>query len=265
MGIRKYKPTTPGRRGSSVADFVEITRYHAGEVAGASRCPRRAAATTRAGSPPGTKAAVTSAPTASSTSVATTRTACRPRSRTSSTTPTAPRASRCCTTPTARSATSSRRSGLRQGDRGRDRPGRRHQAGQQPAAAQHPGRHDDPRDRAAPRRRRQDRPLGRRLGRSWWPRRAAARSCGCRPVRCGTSTSRCRATVGAVGNAEQSNINWGKAGRMRWKGKRPTVRGVGDEPGRPPARRWRGQDVRWSPPGVAVGQARGPHPQAQGQ
>ena len=37
---------------------------------------------------------------------------------------------------------------------------------------------------------------------------------------------RCRATVGEVGNAEQSNISWGKAGRMRWKGKRPTVRGV---------------------------------------
>ena len=36
----------------------------------------------------------------------------------------------------------------------------------------------------------------------------------------------CRATVGQVGNAEQSNINWGKAGRNRWKGKRPTVRGV---------------------------------------
>src|SRR5680860_1070022 len=34
---------------------------------------------------------------------------------------------------------------------------------------------------------------------------------------------RCRATVGEVGNAEQSNINWGKAGRMRWKGKRPTA------------------------------------------
>ena len=26
MGIRKYKPTTPGRRGASVADFAEITR-----------------------------------------------------------------------------------------------------------------------------------------------------------------------------------------------------------------------------------------------
>ena len=38
--------------------------------------------------------------------------------------------------------------------------------------------------------------------------------------------ARCRATIGEVGNAEQSNINWGKAGRMRWKGKRPTVRGV---------------------------------------
>ena len=37
---------------------------------------------------------------------------------------------------------------------------------------------------------------------------------------------RCRATVGSVGNAEQSNIHWGKAGRMRWKGVRPTVRGV---------------------------------------
>src|SRR6185312_1217355 len=27
----------------------------------------------------------------------------------------------------------------------------------------------------------------------------------------------CRASIGEVGNAEQSNINWGKAGRMRWK------------------------------------------------
>jgi large subunit ribosomal protein L2 len=37
---------------------------------------------------------------------------------------------------------------------------------------------------------------------------------------------RCRATVGEVGNAEQSNISLGKAGRSRWKGRRPTVRGV---------------------------------------
>ena len=36
----------------------------------------------------------------------------------------------------------------------------------------------------------------------------------------------CRASVGAVGNAEHDIINIGKAGRNRWKGKRPTVRGV---------------------------------------
>jgi large subunit ribosomal protein L2 len=41
---------------------------------------------------------------------------------------------------------------------------------------------------------------------------------------------RCRATVGEVGNAEQATINWGKAGRMRWKGKRPSVRGVAMNP-----------------------------------
>ena len=42
--------------------------------------------------------------------------------------------------------------------------------------------------------------------------------------------NRCRASIGEVGNAEQSNLNWGKAGRMRWKGKRPTVRGVAMNP-----------------------------------
>jgi large subunit ribosomal protein L2 len=36
----------------------------------------------------------------------------------------------------------------------------------------------------------------------------------------------CRASIGSVGNAEHDIINIGKAGRNRWKGKRPTVRGV---------------------------------------
>ena len=36
----------------------------------------------------------------------------------------------------------------------------------------------------------------------------------------------CRATVGEVGNAEHSNIRIGKAGRKRWMGARPTVRGT---------------------------------------
>ena len=36
----------------------------------------------------------------------------------------------------------------------------------------------------------------------------------------------CRATIGEVGNAEHANIKVGKAGRNRWKGIRPTVRGT---------------------------------------
>jgi large subunit ribosomal protein L2 len=35
----------------------------------------------------------------------------------------------------------------------------------------------------------------------------------------------CLATVGEVGNAEHELLSWGKAGRMRWEGRRPRVRG----------------------------------------
>ena len=35
----------------------------------------------------------------------------------------------------------------------------------------------------------------------------------------------CRATIGQVGNLDHELINIGKAGRSRWLGKRPTVRG----------------------------------------
>jgi large subunit ribosomal protein L2 len=40
----------------------------------------------------------------------------------------------------------------------------------------------------------------------------------------------CRATVGSVGNSESALISIGKAGRNRWKGKRPHVRGVAMNP-----------------------------------
>ena len=40
----------------------------------------------------------------------------------------------------------------------------------------------------------------------------------------------CLATIGAVSNPDQSNINLGKAGRNRWLGKRPSVRGVAMNP-----------------------------------
>lgn len=38
--------------------------------------------------------------------------------------------------------------------------------------------------------------------------------------------SACMATVGQVGNVDHENVSVGKAGRTRWKGKRPHVRGV---------------------------------------
>jgi large subunit ribosomal protein L2 len=40
----------------------------------------------------------------------------------------------------------------------------------------------------------------------------------------------CMATIGQVGNTDHANINLGKAGRKRWLGIRPTVRGTAMEP-----------------------------------
>jgi large subunit ribosomal protein L2 len=40
----------------------------------------------------------------------------------------------------------------------------------------------------------------------------------------------CRATIGQIGNLDQENIAWGKAGRMRWLGWRSTTRGIAKNP-----------------------------------
>jgi len=40
----------------------------------------------------------------------------------------------------------------------------------------------------------------------------------------------CRATIGQLSNVEQENVSLGKAGRKRWVGKRPHVRGVAMNP-----------------------------------
>jgi large subunit ribosomal protein L2 len=62
----------------------------------------------------------------------------------------------------------------------------------------------------------------------------------------------CVATIGQVGNTDHENVSWGKAGRSRWVGRRPKVRGVAMNPvdhplgggegkasgGRPPVSPW---------------------------
>jgi large subunit ribosomal protein L2 len=42
--------------------------------------------------------------------------------------------------------------------------------------------------------------------------------------------ARCMATIGQVGNLEHENVRIGKAGRSRWRGKKPNVRGVAMNP-----------------------------------
>lgn len=42
--------------------------------------------------------------------------------------------------------------------------------------------------------------------------------------------AQCMATIGQVGNVDHENISIGKAGRSRWLGRRPTVRGVAMNP-----------------------------------
>jgi large subunit ribosomal protein L2 len=42
--------------------------------------------------------------------------------------------------------------------------------------------------------------------------------------------ARCRATIGAIGNADHMNISLGKAGRKRWLGKKPHNRGTSMNP-----------------------------------
>ena len=43
-------------------------------------------------------------------------------------------------------------------------------------------------------------------------------------------SAKCRATVGTLGNADHMNIEIGKAGRNRWLGKKPHVRGSAMNP-----------------------------------
>ena len=70
----------------------------------------------------------------------------------------------------------------------------------------------------------------------------------------------CRGTLGVVGNAEAELDQGGQGRPQPLEGQAAADPWRGHEPGRPPAGRRRGQVLRWPPPGLPVGQARGPHP-----
>jgi large subunit ribosomal protein L2 len=69
----------------------------------------------------------------------------------------------------------------------------------------------------------------------------------------------CKATIGQVGNIEHENISDGKAGKTRWLGKRPHVRGVvmnpcdhphGGGEGKSPVGRKKGPATPWGKPAL---------------
>ena len=65
----------------------------------------------------------------------------------------------------------------------------------------------------------------------------------------------CLATIGQVGNVDHENVSIGKAGRTPVDGQAAARARRRDEPGRPPARRRRRQDLRRTAPGLAMGPA----------
>ena len=160
MAVRKYKPTTPGRRGASVSDVRRDHPGEAREVAASPRAGTRPGATRTAGSRPGTRAAATSGGTGSidfrrnkdgvPAKVAAHRVRPEPQ-----------RADRPAALRRRREALHPRAEGLAVGDRLMSGPDADIRPGNALPLAQHPGRHGRARGRAEARRRSQDGPLRR--------------------------------------------------------------------------------------------------------
>ena len=229
MGIRKYKPTTPGRRGSSVADFVEITRSEP-EKSLVRPLPKKGGrnnhgriTTRHQGGGHKRAYRVIDFRRADKDGV-----------------PAKVAHIEYDPNRTARIALLHYADGekryiiapnkLQQGDRVETGPGADIKPGNNLPLRNIPVGTVDPRRRAAARRRREDRPLGRCERPARRQGRPATPSCACPPARSATSTCAAAPRSARWATPSSRNINWGKAGRMRWKGKRPTVRGVAMNP-----------------------------------
>ena len=230
MGIRKYNPTTPGRRGATVSDFAELTpgakpvkslltpkkrkggRNNQGKITARHRGGghKRPVPADRLPPQQGRHSGAWS-----------TR---------SSTIRTAAPGSPCCTTPTARSATSWPPKGLKAGDQVLSGHGRAGGRGQLPAAVGDSAGHGRSQHRDAARA-----AAACCAGRRASAPRLAARDADWAQINLPSGEIRrvpatCRATIGTVGNSDHMGIVLGKAGRKRWMGRRPHVRGTAMNP-----------------------------------
>ena len=223
MAIRTVKPTSPGRRFQTYVTYDEITktepekgaarpkrrtngRNNYGRITVRHRGRRRTSAATACRLParqgrrpgPGGGDRVRSEPLGAHRAAALPRRreALHPRARTAS----------------------------KVGDTRRCRGRRPTSSPATPAAPQHPARHDRPQRRAAARARR------RSSCRSAGTRRQLMAKEGDYALRCKLPSGELRAgrvspawrPIGQVGNLDHENISFGKAGRVRWLGCRPT-------------------------------------------
>ena len=228
MPVRRFKPTSPGRRFMTVSDFAEVTKSKP-EKALTEKLTKKGGrnnngriTTRHQGGGHKRRYRVIDFK-------RTQGRRARRRSRRSSTTRIARRASRCCTTPTASRRTSS------------PRPGCASARSSSPAPAA-----DIKAGNALPL---ENIPTGTLVhnvelkpGKGGQMARSAgsgiqlvAKDEGYATLRLPSGEMRrvlltCRATIGQVGNVDHGNLTGGKAGRSRWLGKRPTVRGSAMNP-----------------------------------
>ena len=262
MAIRKYKPTTPGRRGSSVADFAEITRSTPeksllrplSKTGGRNNQGR--ITTRHIGGGHKRQYRVIDFRRNDKDGV-------ERQGRSHRVRPQPHRAHRAAALRrTARSATSSRRTSCRRATSSSRVPAPTSSPATTCRCATSPPVPSSTPSSSAPvaARRWPARPAPRCASS---PRTAPTPSCVCPRARSATSTRAAARPIGEVGNAEQSNINWGKAGRKRWKGVRPTVRGVAMNPVDHPHGGGEGKTSGGRHPVSPVGPEGRPHPSRQ--
>ena len=254
MGIKQYKPTSPGRRFITGSDFEEVThrRARSSSLLGTDQA-RAAGATTTAAS----RAAQRRRPQAP---LPDHRLQAREGRR-----PGQGRRIEYDPNRSARIALLHYADGekryilapqrLGSATRSMSGPGPTSSAGNALPLREHPAGTHDPQHRAAARPRRPALPLAPASAPSSWPRKATTAPCACPPARCAGSASTAAPPWAQVGNSTTRNITVGKAGRSRWKGMRPDVRGSAMNPVDHPHGGGEGKTTG-PPPGHAVGQAR---------